>query len=173
MGNYKELLKNVTTFILDYDGVLSDGNVLVLESGEQVRTGYVRDGYALHHALKRGYRVAIISGGTSPAIAKRCQSIGIKDVFTGVTNKIPVFDDYLKREKISPGEILYMGDDIPDYLVMQKAGVPVCPANAAEEIKGVSKYISSFNGGYGCVRDVVEQVLKVRGDWMTDDAFDW
>ncbi|MEI6766124.1 MAG: HAD hydrolase family protein [Bacteroidota bacterium] len=173
MGNYKERLKNITTFILDYDGVLSDGNILVLESGEQVRTGWVKDGYALHHALKRGYRVAIISGGTSPAIAKRCQSIGITDIFTGVTNKILVFDEYLKREKITADEVLYIGDDIPDYKVMQQVGVAVCPADAAEEIKSIATYISAFGGGFGCVRDVVEQVLKVRNDWMTDDAFDW
>lgn len=173
MSNYKEQLKNITTFLLDYDGVLSDGSIFVLESGEQVRNGWVKDGYALHHALKRGYRVAIISGGTSPAIAKRCQSIGIKDVFTGVVSKIHVFDDYMKKEGLKPEEVLYIGDDIPDYIVMQKAGVSVCPADAAQEIKNIATVISPYKGGSGCVRDVVEQVLKVRGDWMTDDAFDW
>ncbi|HOY33168.1 MAG TPA: HAD-IIIA family hydrolase [Bacteroidales bacterium] len=171
--NYKEILKNINTLIFDYDGVLTDGTVLTTEVGEQYRTGYVRDGYALHLALKKGYNVAIISGGTSHSISKRLETLNLKDIYICVSDKVGTFNEYLEQKNIDPAQVLFMGDDIPDYKVMQMAGLPACPADAAEEIKSISKYISPFKGGHGCVRDIIEQLMKIQGTWMNDDAFEW
>jgi 3-deoxy-D-manno-octulosonate 8-phosphate phosphatase (KDO 8-P phosphatase) len=173
MTNYKELLKNISTFVFDYDGVMTDGIIILSEEGEPLRTANVRDGYALQLAVKKGYRVAIISGGRSKTVFVRLQALGITDVFLGVDHKIDVFEKYLKENNISREKVVYMGDDIPDFHVMQHAAVPACPADAAEEIKSISKYISHFDGGKGCVRDIIEQVLKLQQNWMNDDAFKW
>jgi len=173
MTNYKELLQNITTFIFDYDGVLTEGIVLLTEKGEPLRSANVRDGYALQLAVKKGYRIAVISGGKSPSMSHRLSSLGIKDVFLGVEHKIQVFEKYLSDNNIDPEEVVYMGDDIPDYHVMKRAAVPACPADAAEEIRAISKYISHYDGGKGCVRDIIEQVLKLQNKWMNDDAFKW
>jgi 3-deoxy-D-manno-octulosonate 8-phosphate phosphatase (KDO 8-P phosphatase) len=173
MGNYKELLRNITTFIFDYDGVLSDGTVIVIGNGDHIRTGYVKDGYAIQLALKKGYHIAVISGGVSESMLKRCSALGIKDAFFGVTHKLEKYHEYLKRNDLSPSQVLFMGDDIPDYHVMKEAGVAVCPSDAAEEIKAISHHISHFSGGKGCVRDIIEQVLKIQGKWMDHEAFSW
>ena len=173
MANYKELLKNITTFIFDYDGVLTEGIVMLTEAGEPLRSANVRDGYALQLAVKKGYRIAVISGGKSPSMMHRLTSLGIKDVFLGVEHKIGVFEKYLEDNNLTADEVVYMGDDIPDFQVMKQAAVPACPADAAEEIRAISKYISHYNGGKGCVRDIIEQVLKLQNKWMNDDAFKW
>lgn len=173
MNNYKEDLTKITTFIFDYDGVLTNGVVLVTDTGDQLRTGNVKDGYALQLAVKSGYRVAVISGGYSESMRHRCNALKLHDVFLGVDNKIKVFEDYIGKHGIKPEEVLYMGDDIPDYQVMQRVGMPVCPEDAAEEIRSVSRYISHSKGGEGCVRDVIEQVMKVQGKWMNGNAFHW
>ncbi len=171
--NYKELLKNITTIIFDYDGVFTEGKILLLENGDQLRTANVKDGYALQLAIKKGYRIAVISGGTSNSIKVRLKKLGIHDVFIRVEHKIKVFNNYLQKHNLNREEVLFMGDDIPDYQIMKEAGVAACPADAAEEIKSLSHYISHFKGGDGCVRDILEQVMKVQGKWMTDDAFPW
>jgi 3-deoxy-D-manno-octulosonate 8-phosphate phosphatase (KDO 8-P phosphatase) len=173
MKNYKELLKNISTFIFDYDGVLSDGTVTVFANGEHVRTGYVKDGYAIHLAIKKNFRVAVISGGTSESMELRCKVLGIPDIFLGVQDKKVVFNKYILDRAIDPATILYVGDDIPDFPVMKLVGLAVCPQDACEEIKAISHYISPYNGGKGCVRDIIEQVLKVHGVWMDKDAFIW
>jgi 3-deoxy-D-manno-octulosonate 8-phosphate phosphatase (KDO 8-P phosphatase) len=173
MSNYKELLREVNTFVFDYDGVLTDGTVVLMNDGDALRTANVKDGYALQLAVKKNYRVVIISGGISDSIRRRFEGLNVKDVFLGVDKKLPVYEDYLKTHNIEPHHVLFMGDDIPDYEVMLRAGVPSCPADAAEEIKSISKYISHFDGGRGCVRDVIEQVLKIQGKWMNDDAYHW
>ncbi|MCK4569518.1 MAG: HAD hydrolase-like protein [Bacteroidales bacterium] len=173
MTNYKELLKNISTFIFDYDGVLTEGIIMLTEKGEPIRTANVRDGYALQLAVKKGYRIAVISGGKSPSMYNRLASLGIKDVFLGVEHKIDVFEKYLEENNIDRNEVIYMGDDIPDYHVMQRAAVAACPADAAEEIRSISKYISHYEGGKGCVRDIIEQVLKLQQNWMDEDAFKW
>ncbi|KAF5030794.1 3-deoxy-D-manno-octulosonate 8-phosphate phosphatase KdsC [anaerobic digester metagenome] len=173
MTNYKEDLSGITTFIFDYDGVLTNGVVLITNSGDQLRTGHVKDGYALQLAIKSGYRVAVISGGYSESMRHRCNALQLTDVFLGVENKIRVFEDYIQRIGVSPEEVLYMGDDIPDYQVMLRVGMPVCPADAAEEIRKISRYISHFNGGEGCVRDIIEQVMKIQGKWINGNAFHW
>ena len=121
MTNYKELLMNISTFVFDYDGVLTEGLVLLTDEGEPLRTANVRDGYALQLAVKKGYRIAVISGGKSKSMMNRLNSLGIKDVFLGVEHKLDVFEAYLKENGISPDEVVYMGDDIPDYHVMKKA----------------------------------------------------
>ncbi len=174
MSNYKEKLKNITTFIFDYDGVLTDGNVILLNDGEGMRTANVKDGYAMQYAVKKGFRVVIISGGKSEAITKRFNSLDVYDVFMGVSNKMLVYDEYILKNKIKDEEVLFMGDDIPDYNLMCRAGIATCPVNASEEIKSVADYISGIRGGNGCVRDVIEQVLKVQGKWFDKEhAFFW
>lgn len=173
MSNYKSLLKNVTTFVFDYDGVLTDGTVILQADGDALRTAFVKDGYALQLAVKKGFNVAIISGGSSSSMIKRFEILRIKDFFLGVENKLEKFHNYMKEKNISPGQVLYMGDDIPDFRPMKEAGVPCCPADAVPEIKAISKYISSYSGGRGCVRDVIEQTLKVQDKWMTEDGFKW
>lgn len=173
MTNYKELLKDITTFIFDYDGVLTDGQVLLMDGGEALRTAYVRDGYALQLAIKNGYKVVIISGGRSKSMINRFKALGVEDVFLGVENKLGVFQEYISRHNIKPENVLFMGDDIPDFELMKAVALPTCPADAAEEIRAVARYISGFSGGKGCVRDVIEQVLKIQGNWMNHLAFTW
>ncbi|MGA3014216.1 MAG: HAD hydrolase-like protein [Bacteroidales bacterium] len=173
MTSYKTLLKNINTFIFDYDGVLSDGSIITLDDGEAYRTTNVKDGYALQLAVKKGYRVAVISGAKADSMLNRLKALQIKDIFLGIENKSDVFENYLKKNDLKTDQVLFMGDDIPDYEIMLKAGISTCPADAAEEIRKVSNYISAFPGGKGCVRDVIEQVLKIQGKWMNDDGYHW
>jgi len=173
MGNYKEILKHITTLVFDYDGVLSDGTIMFLGNGDHIRSGSVKDGYAIHQAMKKNIRIAIISGGYSESMEVRCRSLGITDAFLGVSDKILTFNKYLQDHQLKSSEVLYMGDDIPDYPVMKMCGLAVCPSDAAEEIKAISAYISPYSGGKGCVRDIIEQVLKVQDKWMDKDAHIW
>ncbi|MDL2228546.1 HAD hydrolase-like protein [Odoribacter sp. OttesenSCG-928-L07] len=166
-------ISKIKCFVFDYDGVLSDGKVYMLPSGEGLRKSDVKDGYALHHAIKQGYKIAVISGGRGENMRNRLKELGIQDIYLGVSYKKDVFEDYLLMNELSPEEVLYMGDDIPDYEVMQIAGIAACPANSSQEIKSISHYISPCTGGNGCVRDVIEQVMKSQGKWMTDSAFTW
>lgn len=161
-------LSQIKAFIFDVDGVLTDGLVHVTETGEQLRRFSIKDGYALQLAVKRGFPIAIISGGRSQSVVSRLKGLGIQDIYIGVDNKIDAFEEFLLIRDLQPEQILYMGDDIPDHPVMQKVGLPVCPADAAEEIKSISKYISPIKGGAGCVRDVIEKVLKVQDLWMDE-----
>jgi 3-deoxy-D-manno-octulosonate 8-phosphate phosphatase (KDO 8-P phosphatase) len=173
MKNYKALLKPITTFIFDYDGVLTDGTVVLMAEGEPLRTANVKDGYALQLAVKKGYNVAVISGGRSKTIHHRLQMLNVHDVFIGVESKYEVLMKYMEEKGLSKEQIIYMGDDIPDYHVMHEAGIAACPADAADEIKSISDYISPLAGGQGCARDIIEQVMKVQGNWMNNDAFKW
>lgn len=171
--NYKELLKNITTLMFDYDGVFTDGKILITENGEQLRTANVKDGYALQFARKNGYRIVVISGGTSNTVVRRMNGLGIMDVFIKVDHKIHVYNDFIAKYELKKEQVLYMGDDIPDLEIMKEVGVAVCPADAAEEIKAISNYISHVKGGDGCVRDIIEQVMKVQGKWLNNHAFKW
>jgi 3-deoxy-D-manno-octulosonate 8-phosphate phosphatase (KDO 8-P phosphatase) len=162
-----------STFIFDYDGVLTNGAVVLTPEGEPLRTAHVKDGYAIQLAVKKGYNVAVISGGTSSTVVRRMNSLKVADVFIAVESKIEKFHEYLEKAGVTADEVLYMGDDIPDIKAMQEAGVATCPADAVEEVKAVSQYVSHFKGGEGCVRDVIEQVMKAQGRWMNDDAFIW
>jgi 3-deoxy-D-manno-octulosonate 8-phosphate phosphatase (KDO 8-P phosphatase) len=173
MSNYKPNLQNINTFIFDYDGVLSDGNIITLDKGEAYRTTNVKDGYALQLAIKKGYRVAVISGAQADGMLHRLTALQIKDTFLGVKNKLEVFNKYLEDNDITTNQVLFMGDDIPDYELMLTAGISTCPADAAEEIRKVAHYISHAAGGKGCVRDVIEQVLKIQGKWMNEDGYHW
>ncbi|NQV03849.1 MAG: HAD-IIIA family hydrolase [Bacteroidia bacterium] len=173
MTNYKAQLKKVNTFIFDYDGVLTEGTIIMTEHGEALRISNIKDGYALQLAVKMGYRVAIISGAKSKSMSHRLKALRISDVFLGVGNKLETFHTYLRDNSLDPSEVLFMGDDIPDYQIMREVGMPTCPADAAEEIKKMAHYISHVPGGKGCVRDIIEQVMKIQGKWMTDDAFFW
>lgn len=173
MSNYKALLTAVNTFIFDYDGVMTNGVIVLNNDGEPLRTANVKDGYALQLLMKLGYNVAIISGGYSPSMKSRFEALNIKDVYLGVSDKLQVLTNYMNEKQIEARQIVYMGDDIPDYKAMQQVGVPVCPADATEEIKSISVYISHLGGGEGCVRDIIEQVLKVQGKWMNDLAHHW
>lgn len=173
MANYKALLREINTFIFDYDGVMTNGKVMLMESGQPLRMANVKDGYVLQLIVKMGYHVVIISGGFSKSMENRFEMLGIKNVFLGVKQKEKVLKEYLEKNKIDPKRVIYMGDDIPDYKAMKMVNVPVCPADAAEEIKSISVYISDKNGGEGCVRDIIEQVLKVQGKWMSEEAYSW
>ncbi|MDZ4823610.1 MAG: HAD-IIIA family hydrolase [Flavobacteriales bacterium] len=171
--SYKALLKEINTFCFDVDGVFTNNIVFLSSDGEQLRTANVRDGYAVQLAVKKGLRIAIISGGKGEAVRKRFEGLGVKDIFLGSSRKSDVFKKWVSENHLKPEDICYMGDDIPDYSVMQHVGLPCCPADAAPEIKSLSKYISPRNGGEGCVRDILEQALKVKGLWMDEEAMVW
>lgn len=163
--NALSLFPPVRCFIFDVDGVMTDGSLLILENGEQLRRMSIRDGYALQLAVKKGYRLCILSGARQTGVQKRLQGLGIRDIFTGVENKKEKLDEYMKRHELERNAVLYMGDDLPDLEAMRLAGLPACPADAAPEIKAVCRYISPFGGGQGCVRDVIEKVLKLNHHW--------
>lgn len=171
MKNFKEQLHNVKAFAFDVDGVFTDGTVLIHPSGELLRTSNTRDGYAVHKAIQQGFPVAIISGGKSESVRERFKTIGVTDIYLGTTDKVEALEDFRYKYGFELSEILYMGDDLPDYEVMQRVGFPTCPSDAATEIIGISSYISSYGGGKGCVRDVIEQVLKLKGVWLIDMNF--
>ena len=171
MKNYKEQLKDITTFIFDYDGVMTSSDVLVDANGVPLRSTNVKDGYALQLAARLGYNIAIITGGYSISIEKRMEMLGIKDVFVRSASKVEVLQKYMETKNLKPEQIIYMGDDIPDYPVMKMVGLPVCPADAVPEIKDISLYISHCGGGKGAVRDIIEQVLKAQDKWMNDFTF--
>ncbi|MBK0368985.1 KdsC family phosphatase [Flavobacterium agrisoli] len=164
--SYKEIMNDITTFIFDVDGVLTDGTVFVNTQGEMLRTMSTRDGYAMKAAVDAGYNVCIISGGSNEGVRVRLRYLGITDIHLGVASKIETFDEYTDIYNIKPEQVLYMGDDIPDFQVMSLVGLPACPQDACPEIKGISRYISHVKGGKGAVRDVIEQVMKVQGKWM-------
>lgn len=163
--SYKTLLRDITTFVFDVDGVLTDGTVLITTDGEMLRRMHIADGYALKTALERGYRICVISGGTNEGVRKRLRNLGVTDIYLGVHHKIEPLKEYMELYEIAPQNILFMGDDLPDIPALELVGVPSCPQNAAPEVKAVSKYISHKNGGEGCVREIIEQVMKVRGHW--------
>jgi 3-deoxy-D-manno-octulosonate 8-phosphate phosphatase (KDO 8-P phosphatase) len=168
--NFKELLSQVKAFVFDVDGVFTDGTIIIHPSGELLRTSNTRDGYAVGVAVEKGFPVAIISGGKSDAVGVRFRGLGVKDIYLGADNKIVALEDFRKKYGLELPNLLYMGDDLPDLEVMRLVGVPTCPHDAAYEVKQVAAYISSFNGGKGCVRDVIEQVLRLNGKWGSNPA---
>lgn len=158
-------LKNITTFIFDVDGVLTDGTVTCFASGEQVRTFLVKDGYAIEKAIQAGFNVCIITGGFQEGVKKRLEFLGIKNIYTNVKNKVEVFEAYIKENSLQSDEILYMGDDIPDYEVMNLCGIGACPADAADDIIKISDFVSTKCGGKGAVREIIEKTLKLQNKW--------
>ena len=173
MKNYKEDLRKIKAFIFDVDGVLSNSRIYLYPDGDLMRSMNIKDGYALQYAVRKGYVVGIITGGMSGSVRKRFSHLGIEDIYLKSRDKLIDFEDFMSKHNLDPGEILYMGDDLPDYRVMQKVGFAACPSDAVEEIKSISKYISDKCGGEGCARDVIEQVLRLQGNWMHDEAFHW
>jgi 3-deoxy-D-manno-octulosonate 8-phosphate phosphatase (KDO 8-P phosphatase) len=164
-----ERLAYITTFVFDIDGVMTDGNVHVLETGEHYRTFYIRDGYALERAVKAGYRICVITGGKHEGVRKRLQNLKIHDVFmgSGSENKLTIYERWLKETGVNENEVLYMGDDLPDYQVMIRPNLlATCPADACIDIYSIANYVSSYNGGRGAVRDVIEQVMKAQEKWF-------
>jgi 3-deoxy-D-manno-octulosonate 8-phosphate phosphatase (KDO 8-P phosphatase) len=165
MLNFKQKLNKITTLMFDVDGVMTDGKVLVMESGEMVRNMNSKDGYAVHLAIQKEYKIVIISGGNNTAVKKALERTGVKDVFINQHDKLACYLDYLKLHNLTDEEVLFMGDDLPDHEIMSRVGVAVCPKDAVQEIKAVCRYVSDKNGGEGCVRDVIEQVLRVQNKW--------
>ncbi len=166
MSNTLSLFTNIKVFVLDIDGVLTNGNLIVLPNGVMARTMNVKDGYALQLAIKKGYKVVIISGGYSEELIERFNLLGVTDVYLKISDKLWVLNDYLSKNNLSLNDCLFMGDDIPDAEVMQAVYLPCCPADAVPEIKQISKYQSTFKGGEGCVRDIIEKVMKLHNNWQ-------
>ena len=172
MINYD--LAKIKAVVFDVDGVLSAETILLYPNGEPMRSANMKDGYALQYAVRSGLIVAIITGGKTEAVRKRFEGLGINDVYLGSSVKIREYESLKNKYGLKDEEILYMGDDIPDYEVMRLCGCPCCPADAAPEIKDVALYISHKKGGFGCGRDVLEQVLRAQGKWMQEDKdFGW
>jgi 3-deoxy-D-manno-octulosonate 8-phosphate phosphatase (KDO 8-P phosphatase) len=163
--NTLEQFKHIKTFIFDVDGVLTDGNLQVTEAGELLRTMNSKDGYAMRLAIDKGFRICIITGGKSKGVVSRLLGLGIEDVYSGIHDKVTQFDEYVDIHDLNPDEILYMGDDMPDFKVLQMVGLPTCPMDAVPDIQKVCSYISPYKGGAGCVRDVIEKVLKLNNLW--------
>lgn len=171
--NFKTLLPHIKLMVFDVDGVLTDGSVHCFNDGEQVRVMNIKDGYALQLAVKKGIRILIISGGKSEAVIKRLHLLGIEDIYMGVHHKLPVLQQFLLEHQISYHETLYMGDDIPDLECLKHVAASTCPADAAYDIKQICLYVSQLPGGKGCVRDVIEQVLRAQHKWLDADAHSW
>lgn len=172
MINYD--LKKIRAVIFDVDGVLSASTVGMDDRGEPIRTLNIKDGYAIQLAVKRGLRLAIMTGGHNDAIRERYAYLGVKDVYLNCSVKIKVYDEFLAKYGLHDDEVIYLGDDIPDYQIMRRVGCPCCPSDACPEIKAISVYVSGRAGGYGCARDVLEQVLQAQDSWLGDDkAFGW
>lgn len=166
--NYKALLPNITTFIFDVDGVLTNGKVLITSQGEMYREMDTKDGYALKCALVQGYRVCIISGGTNEGVRNRLKALGVYDIYLGAHHKQEPFQDLMDSYDLKPEEILYMGDDVPDIVVMEQVAVAACPQDAVSDVKEIANYVSHKKGGEGCVREIIEQTLRVQGKWLTN-----
>jgi len=173
MSNFKEELSKVKAFVFDVDGVLSNAKIYLHPGNDLMRSMNIKDGYAIQYAHRKGYPICIITGGNSKAVEERFRNLGVTDIYLKSRNKMDNLEDFLSKYEFGAENILYMGDDLPDYLVMKKVGFPTCPSDAAEEIKSISNYISDIPGGEGCVRDVIEQVLRLQGKWMEADAFTW
>ena len=164
-SSYKEYLQHITTFIFDVDGVLTDGSIMITTNGEMYRTMNTKDGFAMKTALEQGFNICIISGGTNEGVRLRLKGLGVTDIHLGAHDKVKTMQAYLEVNDIKSENAIFMGDDIPDYEVMKLVGLPCCPQDAVPEIKSISKYVSHKKGGKGCVRDIIEQVLKVQGAW--------
>ena len=171
--NYKEIFKNITTVVLDVDGVLTNGDIILMPGMQPVRKMNAKDGYAMQLAVRNGIRMAIITGGRSPEVKERLQGLGITDIYLGASSKMESYEDLKMCYDLTDDEILYMGDDLPDYDIMKIVALAAAPQDAAPEIKSVADYVSPINGGKGCVRDVLEQLLKIQGKWARSEDRTW
>lgn len=170
MSNYKIKLEKIKAFAFDVDGVFTDGGVMATDTGDLIRVHDSKDGFGLRMAVLKGYHTAIITGGNSDSIRKRFLGIGVKeeDIYLKSRNKLPDFYEFCKRHAIEPSQVAFVGDDLPDIPILKVCGLAVCPADAVAEVKEICDYVSLYNGGKGCVRDLIEQVLKIHGKWVFD-----
>ncbi len=177
MGNFKEDLNTVKAFVFDIDGVLTDNNVMCMGNGEQIRTMNVKDGFGIRCAINKGYPVGIITAGKhNEGALKRLEFLGIPSIYSGEIDKRGALEDFCKTHGVDKSEILYMGDDIPDVPILKQVGIPTCPRDARPEVKQFVSYISNLDGGKGCARDVIEQVLRTHNNWFdpnADEAVVW
>lgn len=173
MTFFKEKLRRVRALIFDVDGVLSMDTTALNEEGDPVRTANVKDGYAIRNALNMGYQIGIITGGTVERVRLRYEKLGVSLIYMGVSDKVAALHDFIKKAGVTAEEVLYMGDDLIDYQIMSMVGVPVCPADAVSEIKEISLYISDKKGGKGCVRDMIEQVMRIQNTWINEKTYYW
>ena len=172
MINYD--LGKIKAIVFDVDGVLSQGAIPLHPGGEPMRTANIKDGYAIQLAVKMGLRIAIMTGGDTQSVVKRYSHLGVADIYMKCAVKITTYREFTAKYSLADDEVMYMGDDIPDYEVMKQCGCPVCPADACTDIKEASIYVSNVCGGRGCARDVIEQVLRAQGKWLqTEKAFGW
>jgi len=162
---YLSKLTEVTTFVLDVDGVMTDGRVLVTEEGNMLRSFNIKDGFAMQLAIKLGYNICIITGGNSSGVIKRLEGLGITDIYSKIHEKLPVFQEYLSAKNLKASEVAYMGDDIPDYNLIKEVGLKCCPSDASHDIKDICDFISFYPGGGGCVRELIEKVLRAQSKW--------
>lgn len=161
-----EAFNHIKAFFFDVDGVMTDGKIHVLANGEQIRSFFVKDGWAMKYAMEAGYPICIISSGQYEGVRKRLEFLGVNEIHLAVPDKIKVFDDLLAKYDIKPEEVLYMGDDIPDIKILKKVGLPTCPKDAVVDVIENCKYISNKNGGEGCVRDVIEKTMRIQNKWL-------
>ncbi|HMJ47810.1 MAG TPA: HAD hydrolase family protein [Ferruginibacter sp.] len=168
--NILSSFKNIRAFVFDVDGVLTDGSLLVLDDGQMARRMNIKDGYALQLAVKKGYHILVLSGGMSDAVRMRLDKLGVNNIQMNVANKEEKLSEFATSKKLAKDQVLFMGDDMPDLNAMSHAGVSCCPADAVPEIKAMAHYISPLKGGCGCVRDVIEKVLKLNDDWGDDGS---
>lgn len=168
--SFLDKLHDINTIILDVDGVLTDSSVYVFEDGVLMRKMNVRDGYAIKYAISKGYRVIIITGGKSAGVIKRLENLGVQEIYSGMQDKLEAIDELIEVYGLDLSASTYMGDDLPDYECLRLVGLPTCPANAAPEIREICQFISPFKGGEGCVRDLIEKILKVQGKWVETDV---
>ena len=173
MTFFKEKLEQVKALVFDVDGVLSSDVSPLNEEGDPVRTANVKDGYAIRNAINMGYHIGIISGGAVDRVRLRYEKLGVSHIYMGVRNKVECLHDFLEKTGVTADEVLYMGDDLIDYQIMDQVGVPTCPIDAVAEIKEISLYISEKKGGEGCARDVLEQVMKSQGTWINAKTYYW
>ena len=167
-------LKKIKAVVFDVDGVLSAETITLHPGGEPMRTVNIKDGYAIQLAMKMGLRIASSTGCAIESVRQRYIHLGVEDVYMGCSVKIKTYEEFLSKHNLTDEEILYMGDDIPDYEVMSRCGCPCCPADACSDIKSISLYVSRKNGGYGCGRDVIEQIVREQGKWLqSEKAFGW
>ncbi len=172
MINYD--LRQIKAIIFDVDGVLSSETITLSSDGDPLRTVNIKDGYAIQLAMKLGLKIVIMTGAKVTSIRKRYEGLGVEDIYIGCSVKIETYNAFLQKYGLTDKEIMYMGDDIPDLEIMRRVGCPVCPKDACSEIKEASIYVSDFIGGYGCGRDIIEQVLRAQGKWIMDKkAFGW
>ena len=167
-------LKKIKAIIFDIDGVLSSETITLSADGVPLRTVNIKDGYAIQLAMKLGLRIVILTGANTPSVRVRYEGLGVEDIYLGCAVKIETYDAFLAKYGLTDEEVMYMGDDIPDLEIMRRVGCPVCPKDACAEIKAISTYVSDIEGGRGCGRDVIEQVLRAQGKWvMNEKAFGW